>query len=55
MKLAFDWSLQDNGVVAALLDEMYACERTFERIFLGECLSCVTIMTNFTVNYLGLF
>lgn len=55
MKLAFDWSLQDNGVVAALLDEMYACERTFERIFLGECLSCVTFMTNFTVNYLGLF
>ncbi|XP_030031190.2 uncharacterized protein LOC115448032 [Manduca sexta] len=35
MKLSFDWSLQDNGVVAALLDEMYACERTFERIFLG--------------------
>ncbi|XP_047508426.1 uncharacterized protein LOC125051863 [Pieris napi] len=35
MKLAFDWSLQDNGVVAALLDELYACERTFERIFLG--------------------
>ncbi|XP_041968933.1 uncharacterized protein LOC121725860 [Aricia agestis] len=35
MKLAFDWSLQDNGVVAALLDELYACEGTFERIFLG--------------------
>ncbi|XP_049878755.1 uncharacterized protein LOC126375702 [Pectinophora gossypiella] len=35
MKLAFDWSLQDNGVVAALLDEMYFCEKTFERIFLG--------------------
>ncbi|CAH0719186.1 unnamed protein product, partial [Brenthis ino] len=35
MKLAFDWSLQDNGIVAALLDEMYACEGTFERIFLG--------------------
>ncbi|XP_014367905.2 uncharacterized protein LOC106718351 [Papilio machaon] len=35
MKLSFDWSLQDNGVVAALLDELYACERTFERIFLG--------------------
>ncbi|XP_063831991.1 uncharacterized protein LOC135081178 [Ostrinia nubilalis] len=35
MKLAFDWSLQDNGTVAALLDEMYACEKTFERIFLG--------------------
>ncbi|XP_068623219.1 uncharacterized protein stops [Battus philenor] len=32
MKLAYDWSLQDNGVVAALLD---ACEGTFERIFLG--------------------
>lgn len=36
MKLTFDWSLQDNGVVAALLDEMYACEGTFERIFLGK-------------------
>ncbi|XP_026751544.1 uncharacterized protein LOC113511998 isoform X1 [Galleria mellonella] len=35
MKLAFDWSLQDNGVVAALLDELYTCEKTFERIFLG--------------------
>ncbi|KAL4703217.1 hypothetical protein ACJJTC_007041 [Scirpophaga incertulas] len=35
MKLAFDWSLQDNGTVAALLDELYACEKTFERIFLG--------------------
>ncbi|KAI5640236.1 SOCS box domain-containing protein [Phthorimaea operculella] len=35
MKLAFDWSLQDNAVVAALLDELYACEKTFERIFLG--------------------
>lgn len=36
MKLAFDWSLQDNHVVAALLDELYACEGTFERIFLGK-------------------
>lgn len=35
MKLAFEWSLQDNGVVATLLDEIYACEGTFERIFLG--------------------
>ncbi|CAG9571702.1 unnamed protein product [Danaus chrysippus] len=35
MKLAFDWSLQDNGMVGALLDELYACEGTFERIFLG--------------------
>ncbi|XP_072945516.1 uncharacterized protein stops [Epargyreus clarus] len=35
IKLAFDWSVQDNGVVAALLDELYACEKTFERIFLG--------------------
>lgn len=35
IKLAFDWSLQDNHAVAALLDELYACEGTFERIFLG--------------------
>ncbi|XP_004922688.1 uncharacterized protein LOC101745119 [Bombyx mori] len=35
IKLAFDWGLKDNGTVAALLDELYACERTFERIFLG--------------------
>ncbi|CAG9782254.1 unnamed protein product [Diatraea saccharalis] len=35
IKLAFDWSLQDNGTVAALLDELYACEKTFERIYLG--------------------
>ena len=36
LKLAFDWSLQDNGVVATLLDELYACEKTFERLFLGK-------------------
>ncbi|GBP39518.1 hypothetical protein EVAR_32452_1 [Eumeta japonica] len=35
MKLVFDWSLQDSGTVAALLDELYACESTFERLFLG--------------------
>ncbi|KAI8441024.1 hypothetical protein MSG28_009297 [Choristoneura fumiferana] len=38
MKLSFDWSVQDNGVVAALLDELYACEKTFERIFLDKIL-----------------
>ncbi|XP_077293546.1 SOCS domain-containing protein stops [Arctopsyche grandis] len=34
-KLAFDWSLQDNYTVARLLDEIYSCEKTFERLFLG--------------------
>lgn len=35
-KLAFDWSLQDNYTVARLLDEIYYCENTFERLFLGK-------------------
>lgn len=49
MKLAFDWSLQDNGVVAALLDELYACEGTFERIFLGKL---CTLPSNIYLNVL---
>lgn len=51
MKLSFDWSLQDNGVVAALLDELYACEGTFERIFLGKPFSVhITYLQEITIN-----
>ncbi|XP_013191372.1 uncharacterized protein LOC106135568 [Amyelois transitella] len=35
MKLAFDWGVQDTEAVAELLNEIYTCENTFERIFLG--------------------
>lgn len=35
LKICYDWQLQDTETVAALLDEIYACERTFERLFVG--------------------
>lgn len=51
MKLAFDWSLQDNGVVAALLDDLYACEKTFERIFLGTWFSSYLTRNYLPIKY----
>ncbi|XP_045479233.1 uncharacterized protein LOC123684134 isoform X2 [Harmonia axyridis] len=35
MKLAFDWQVQDSGTIATLLEQIYSCEKTFERLFLG--------------------
>ncbi|XP_052749880.1 uncharacterized protein LOC113511998 isoform X2 [Galleria mellonella] len=51
MKLAFDWSLQDNGVVAALLDELYTCEKTFERIFLDHATNACLEYTEGNITY----
>lgn len=34
-KLCFDWQLKDTATVACLLDNMFSCEKTFERIFIG--------------------
>lgn len=34
-KLAFDWKLQDNDTVTWLLKDIYKCEKTFERLFVG--------------------
>ncbi|KAG5867488.1 hypothetical protein JTB14_004780 [Gonioctena quinquepunctata] len=35
MKLCFDWQVKDGGTVCNLLEQIYACEKTFERIFIG--------------------
>ncbi|XP_055620669.1 uncharacterized protein LOC129764978 [Toxorhynchites rutilus septentrionalis] len=35
LRVAWDWSLEDSGIVKCLLEEIYCCEKTFERIFLG--------------------
>lgn len=35
IKLCFDWQLKDTGTVVTLLEHVYSCEKTFERIFVG--------------------
>ncbi|RZB39158.1 SOCS box domain containing protein [Asbolus verrucosus] len=35
VKLCYDWQLKDTGTVIALLEHIYSCEGTFERIFIG--------------------
>lgn len=35
VKLCYDWQLNDTPTVAALLDHIYSCENTFERIWVG--------------------
>lgn len=35
MKLAFDWQVKDSGTIGTLLEHIFACEKTFERLFLG--------------------
>ncbi|EDS45085.1 conserved hypothetical protein [Culex quinquefasciatus] len=35
VRVAWDWSLEDSEVIRTLLEEIYQCENTFERIFLG--------------------
>ncbi|XP_023029193.2 SOCS domain-containing protein stops [Leptinotarsa decemlineata] len=35
MKLCYDWKVKDSETVCNLLREIYACENTFERIFIG--------------------
>ncbi|XP_018330577.1 uncharacterized protein LOC108740670 [Agrilus planipennis] len=35
LKLCYDWQLKDAGTVAALLDHIYGCEKTFERLWVG--------------------
>lgn len=34
-KLCFDWQLNDTATVACLLDNIYHCEKTFERLLVG--------------------
>ncbi|KAI9584460.1 uncharacterized protein LOC119635123 [Glossina fuscipes] len=35
LRTCWDWGVRDSAVVVVLLEEIYACEKTFERIFLG--------------------
>lgn len=35
LKICFDWQLKDTATVATLLDHIYSCEKTFERLFVG--------------------
>ncbi|XP_058443052.1 uncharacterized protein LOC131425296 [Malaya genurostris] len=35
LRVAWDWSLEDSEIIKTLLEEIYMCEQTFERIFLG--------------------
>ncbi|XP_022914558.2 uncharacterized protein [Onthophagus taurus] len=35
IKLCYDWELKDTQMVATLLDAIFSCEHTFERIFIG--------------------
>ncbi|XP_008545780.1 uncharacterized protein LOC103569978 [Microplitis demolitor] len=34
-KLCYDWNLNNNKIVTRLLNDIYYCEKTFERIFVG--------------------
>ncbi|XP_065082405.1 uncharacterized protein LOC135704815 [Ochlerotatus camptorhynchus] len=35
LRVAWDWSLEDSVVIRLLLEEIYGCEKTYERLFLG--------------------
>ncbi|CRK91145.1 CLUMA_CG004831, isoform A [Clunio marinus] len=35
VKIAWNWDIKDSSIVCALLNEIYECEKTFERLFLG--------------------
>lgn len=35
VKLCSDWNLDDNSIVIQLLNNIFQCERTFERLFVG--------------------
>lgn len=34
-KICFDWQLKDTATVTCLLDNMFSCEKTFERLLIG--------------------
>lgn len=43
--LCFDWNLEDTSVVEQLLQDIFACEKTFEKIFAGAIIG--TTATHF--------
>lgn len=44
-KLCYDWDLRNNEIVTRLLNDIFYCEKTFERIFIGAILG--TRVTHF--------
>lgn len=35
LKICYDWQLKDSATVATLLDDIFTCEKTFERLMMG--------------------
>ncbi|XP_037922004.1 uncharacterized protein LOC119658603 isoform X3 [Hermetia illucens] len=35
LRICWEWGVRDSAVVNVLLEEIYSCEKTFERLFLG--------------------
>lgn len=35
LRICWEWGVRDSAVVIVLLEEIYSCEKTFERLFLG--------------------
>ncbi|XP_014224539.1 uncharacterized protein LOC106650832 [Trichogramma pretiosum] len=48
-KLCYDWKLENNALVAKILDDMFYCEKTFERIFVGAIFG--TRVTHFLTGW----
>uniref|UniRef100_A0A182MST3 Ankyrin repeat and SOCS box protein 17 n=1 Tax=Anopheles culicifacies TaxID=139723 RepID=A0A182MST3_9DIPT len=40
LRISWDWGLEDSNIVRNLLDEIFKCEKTFERLFLGALFGC---------------
>ncbi|XP_053665075.1 uncharacterized protein LOC128714221 [Anopheles marshallii] len=40
LRITWDWGLEDSHIVRNLLDEIFKCEKTFERLFLGALFGC---------------
>lgn len=36
LKVSWEWGVKDSGTICSLLNEIYSCEKTFERLFLGS-------------------
>ncbi|KAK9870834.1 hypothetical protein WA026_009799 [Henosepilachna vigintioctopunctata] len=36
LKLCFDWQVKDSGTIGTLLEQIFSCEKTFERLVLGS-------------------
>lgn len=36
LKVSWEWGVKDSDTICSLLNEIYSCEKTFERLFLGS-------------------